>query len=70
MANKPYLKIIEQPEKSCRFRYESEKGRRSSIFGENSTVEKQSYPTIEIGNCTGTVEIRISCVTNNDRAPK
>lgn len=70
MANKPYLKILEQPEKSSRFRYESEKGRRSSIFGVNSTTEKQTYPTIEIGNCSGTVEIRISCVTNNDSGSK
>lgn len=71
MATKPYLKIIEQPAaKSCRFRYESEGRNSGSILGVNSTGDKQTYPTIEVGNFTGVVEIRISCVTNDDKKPK
>ncbi|XP_055319548.1 dorsal-related immunity factor Dif-like [Sitodiplosis mosellana] len=66
-TNAPYLKIIEQPAgKSCRFRYESEGRHSGSIFGVNSTKDKQTYPTIEVGNVTGKIGIRITCVTNND----
>ncbi|XP_055319547.1 dorsal-related immunity factor Dif-like [Sitodiplosis mosellana] len=66
-TNAPYLKIVEQPTgKSYRFRYESEGRNSGSIFGVNSTKDKQTYPTIELGNVTGKIGIRITCVTNSD----
>lgn len=69
MENKPYLQIIEQPaEKSFRFRYESEGRLSGSILGVKSTTGNPTYPTIKVGNFTGVVTIRISCVTHTDPA--
>lgn len=69
MEKKPYVEIVEQPaEKSFRFRYESEGRLGGAILGANSTRELPSYPTIKVGNYTGMVAIRISCVTHNNPA--
>lgn len=68
---KPYLRIFEQPaEKLYRFRYKSEGRLNSSIPGANSTQQKPTYPSIELGNFVGVAEIHISCVTDNDNPPR
>lgn len=73
MENRASVEIIEQPaKKSFRFRYESEGRLSGSIVGENATKDNPTYPTLRIKNYTGTISIRITCVTRelNGRVPK
>lgn len=68
IMNESRVQIKEEPSQSLtRFRYESEGRWNNSIRGENTTREKETFPSIEITNCTGFVAICISCVTNEPR---
>lgn len=57
------VRILEQPEKSFRFRYDSEKRLNVSIAGISTNDEIHTYPTIMVRNYTGPVCVFISCVT-------
>ncbi|XP_076317880.1 nuclear factor NF-kappa-B p105 subunit-like isoform X2 [Tachypleus tridentatus] len=48
--NQAYLRIIEEPTKKIRFRYESEKGSHGCLTGRSSTSSRKTYPTVKIEN--------------------
>ncbi|OWR46016.1 dorsal [Danaus plexippus plexippus] len=59
-----YVRIVEQPAgKALRFRYECEGRSAGSIPGVNSTLERKTYPTIEIVGYKGDAVVVVSCVT-------
>ncbi|XP_060525555.1 nuclear factor NF-kappa-B p110 subunit isoform X2 [Cylas formicarius] len=64
---KPFLKFIEQPTNKFRFRYRSEMaGTHGSLCGMNSDKSrKQTYPTVELVNCTEKAVIRCSIYQHN-----
>ncbi|GIY93593.1 embryonic polarity protein dorsal [Caerostris extrusa] len=67
-ANKPYVRIVEQPApRSLRFRYECEIEGRSagSIVGISNTAENRTYPTIQVMNHQGPYAVVVSCVTKD-----
>ncbi|XP_048516878.1 nuclear factor NF-kappa-B p110 subunit isoform X1 [Dendroctonus ponderosae] len=59
-SNVPYLKFLEQPTNKFRFRYKSEMaGTHGSLCGMNSDrSRKQTYPTVELVNCTEKATVR------------
>ncbi|XP_072939157.1 embryonic polarity protein dorsal [Epargyreus clarus] len=64
LAQHAYVRIVEQPApKALRFRYECEGRSAGSIQGVNSTPDRRTFPTIEIGGYVGTVLIVVCCVT-------
>nr|XP_020666547.1 transcription factor RelB isoform X1 [Pogona vitticeps] len=57
----PKLVITEQPkQRGMRFRYQCEGRSAGSILGENSTETNKTLPTIELQNCTGIPEIKVT----------
>ncbi|KAJ8958306.1 hypothetical protein NQ318_017452 [Aromia moschata] len=60
--SKAKLEFVEQPTDRFRFRYKSEMaGTHGSLTGMNSDKSrKQTYPTVELKNCTGRAIIRCS----------
>ncbi|XP_076250136.1 nuclear factor NF-kappa-B family member relish isoform X2 [Rhynchophorus ferrugineus] len=67
IANKPMLKFIEQPINKFRFRYKSEMaGTHGSLCGMNSDKSrKQTYPAVELINCSVKAAIRCSIYQYN-----
>lgn len=63
MEAAPYVKIIEQPARGIRFRYECEGRSTGCIPGESNTTYRKTYPTIEIRNYVGPAIVVVSCVT-------
>ncbi|KAG5891588.1 hypothetical protein JTB14_022253 [Gonioctena quinquepunctata] len=61
------LHLVEQPTDRFRFRYKSEMaGTHGSLTGMNSDKSrKQTYPTVELRNCTGTAIVRCSIYQTN-----
>lgn len=60
----PYVIILEQPAKAAiRFRYGSEGRPSGTISGVNSTVDKNTFPTIQVVNYVGRAIVVVSCVT-------
>lgn len=66
MANKPYVKILEQPARcALRFRYECEGRSAGSIPGQNTTAENKTFPSIQVVNYKGPAVVVVSCVTKD-----
>lgn len=61
----PRIIITEQPQKSFRFRYNTEGPSAGQIRGRSSTKENATYPTIQFLDCNEKVEIVVSCVTKD-----
>jgi c-Rel proto-oncogene protein len=62
---KPYIKIIEQPSKSVRFRYECE-GRPGTLAGASSTPEHKIPFAIRVMGYQGRAAVVVSCVTKDE----
>jgi c-Rel proto-oncogene protein len=62
---KPYIKIIEQPSKSVRFRYECE-GRPGTLAGASSTPEHKIPFAIRVMGYQGRAALVVSCVTKDE----
>lgn len=60
-----YTKIIEQPARSVRFRYECETKYPANIPGINSSKRKKTYPTIQVVGHRGKAVAVVSCVTKD-----
>lgn len=65
IQNRPYVRIVEQPAPSSRFRYESERRLANSILGASSTPENRTYPAIQIVGFKGRAIVVVSCVTRD-----
>ncbi|XP_074642294.1 embryonic polarity protein dorsal-like [Tubulanus polymorphus] len=68
MANQdPWVQIIEQPKaRGLRYRYECEGRCAGSIPGEHSTIDKKSFPTIQVHNYSGPAVVVVSLVTKDN----
>lgn len=66
--NGPFLRIIEQPVKHVRFRYESDKGSHGGISGRKT----KTYPTVKLENYNGNgnVFIQATVFTNEENPVK
>ncbi|XP_077998854.1 uncharacterized protein LOC144451822 [Glandiceps talaboti] len=64
---KPIITIIEQPKaRDSRFRYKSEGETAGSLHGENSKVDRASYPTVQIDNCKCAGELVVTLASKED----
>ncbi|XP_044254218.1 embryonic polarity protein dorsal-like isoform X2 [Tribolium madens] len=63
--NRPYIRIIEQPQKSLRFRYQCEK-RTGTIPGASSTSTIRTLCAIQIVGYQGRIAVVVSCVTKEE----
>nr|XP_015835035.1 PREDICTED: embryonic polarity protein dorsal isoform X2 [Tribolium castaneum] len=63
--NRPYIRIIEQPQKSLRFRYQCEK-RTGNIPGASSTSTLKTVCAIQIVGYQGRAAVVVSCVTKDE----
>lgn len=63
--HRPYIRIIEQPQKSLRFRYQCEK-RTGTIPGASSTSTNRTVCAIQIVGYTGRIVVVVSCVTKDE----
>ena len=71
MAPKPYLRILEQPKSNnLRFRYQCEGRGAGALQGEMSTVDKKTYPKVQIVGYKGPAVVVVSCVTHDSEIPK
>ncbi|CAH2077144.1 unnamed protein product, partial [Iphiclides podalirius] len=61
-SSRPSARIVEQPAKTYRFRYESEIKSASKLTGATSNSLNPTHPALEISGCPGTFTIVISCV--------
>jgi len=63
---RPYLRILEQPKTNAlRFRYQCEGRGAGALQGERSTLERKSYPRVQICNYKGPAVVVVSCVTHD-----
>lgn len=63
LSTKPFIRILEQPASaSTKFRFDNDKNT-GYILGENSTTDKDIYPSIEIVGHNDQAIVLISCVT-------
>ena len=71
-TRKPYVVILEQPISHTRFRFPSEKSV-EKIIGENSSLEKKTYPKIQVLNFDerlwDAASVLVSCVSHNTAVP-
>ncbi|KAI9579887.1 hypothetical protein GQX74_000675, partial [Glossina fuscipes] len=63
---KPYVEIVEQPNKALRFRYECEGRYASCIPGISSTPGNKTHPEIRIIGYKGPAVVIVSCVTKDE----
>uniref|UniRef100_A0A1A9ZVF8 RHD domain-containing protein n=1 Tax=Glossina pallidipes TaxID=7398 RepID=A0A1A9ZVF8_GLOPL len=63
---KPYVEIVEQPNKALRFRYECEGRYASCIPGISSTPGYKTHPEIRIIGYKGPAVVIVSCVTKEE----
>ncbi|XP_031788427.1 embryonic polarity protein dorsal isoform X2 [Nasonia vitripennis] len=63
--SRPYVRIIEQPAKAIRFRYEREGRAAGKLDGEMTTDHQKTYPTIKIENYKGPAQVVVSCVSKD-----
>eukprot|EP00092_Neocalanus_flemingeri_P032803 GFUD01035678.1.p1 GENE.GFUD01035678.1~~GFUD01035678.1.p1 ORF type:complete len:522 (+),score=132.99 GFUD01035678.1:37-1602(+) len=66
----PSIVILEQPDPSYRFRYDSEADVVAPLYGANSKKEMKTFPKIGLSNLDKNIwikrEIFVSCVTHNE----
>eukprot|EP00092_Neocalanus_flemingeri_P005366 GFUD01005782.1.p1 GENE.GFUD01005782.1~~GFUD01005782.1.p1 ORF type:complete len:601 (-),score=146.44 GFUD01005782.1:180-1982(-) len=68
---KPFVKIVEQPASHrLRFRYQCEGRGAGSLRGETSTVDRKTFPTIQIIGYKGPATVVVSCVTPDSDQPR
>lgn len=60
------VRIVEQPAKCLRFRYECEGRFAGTIPGENNAVNNKTFPTIKIDGYVGAAIVVVSCVTADE----
>ncbi|CAG4992014.1 unnamed protein product [Parnassius apollo] len=66
-GNKPYLRIVEQPQNHFRFRYRSEMiGTHGCLQGISYSNKTKSHPTVELVNYAGQARIRCRLVQHNN----
>ncbi|KPJ18966.1 Nuclear factor NF-kappa-B p110 subunit [Papilio machaon] len=67
-GNKPFLRIIEQPQNHFRFRYKSEMvGTHGSLLGKSYALNKtKTHPTVELVNYNGQARVRCRLAQHNN----
>lgn len=66
-AKNIHLEIVEQPSSApMRFRYECERRTAATIFGEKTTNDNRTFPTIRVTGYTGQLTVVVSCVEMNE----